>query len=408
MVSFLEAARRIDDLRDECVDFLIRICSIPALGPDNHGTGEMEKYRAVKQVIDALGPDKVVEVHAPDDRVPDGVRPNLLAIFKGADTSRTLWILSHIDVVPPGERALWEYEPFQPFCADGFVNGRGVEDNGQALAASVFAVRAVKETGGPAINVGLAVVSDEETGSRYGLEYVLQQRLDLFSPDDLILVPDAGTPNADHIEVAEKHFLHAGFKVTGRQGHASRPDLCVNSLRAAAHLIVDLDEGLPARFAERNEFFNPPTSTFEPTKKEANVPNINTIPGEDVFYLDCRVLPEVKLDDVLDEMRAAAERTATRFGVGVAVEERMKFEAPPATPADAPVVVACAQAVQEVYGVQARPVGIGGQTVAAFFRKRGLKAAVWERILGFAHAPNERIPVEHLIGDAKVFARMML
>lgn len=407
-MRFPEAARRIDDLRDECVDFLIRMCSIPALGPDNHGAGEMEKYQAVKKVIDSLRPDRAVEVHAPDERVPDGVRPNLLAVFEGTDTSRTLWILSHIDVVPPGERALWNFDPFQPFCSDGFVHGRGVEDNGQALAASVFAVRAVTETGRPAISVGLAVVSDEETGSRYGLEYVLQQRPDLFSPDDLILVPDAGNPNGDHIEVAEKHLLQVAFKVKGRQGHASRPDLCVNSLRGAAHLIVDLDQRLPARFAESNRFFTPPTSTFEPTKKEANVPNINTIPGEDVFYLDCRVLPEVSLADVLDEMRAAAEGVAARFGAEVSIEERMKFEAPPATPADAPVVVACAQAVQEVYGVQARPVGIGGQTVAAFFRKRGLKAAVWQRIMGMAHAPNERVPVEHLIGDAKVFARMML
>lgn len=408
MVGFPEAARKIDDLRDECVEFLVRICSIPALGPDNQGTGEMEKYQAVKRVIDALEPDKTVEIHAPDERVPDGVRPNLAAIFEGADTSRTLWILSHIDVVPPGERALWNFEPFQPFLADAAVHGRGVEDNGQALAASVFAVRAVKETGRPSLNVGLVIVSDEETGSRYGLDYVLQQRLDLFSPHDLILVPDAGNPNGDHIEVAEKHFLHVGFKVKGRQGHASRPDLCVNTLRAAAHLIVDMDQRLPERFPERDAFFNPPRSTFEPTKKEANVPNINTIPGEDVFYLDCRVLPEVRLDDVLGEMRAAAERTAARFGVEVTIEERMKFEAPAATPPDAAVVVSCAQAVQEVYGVQARPVGIGGQTVAAFFRKRGLKAAVWQRILGMAHAPNERVPVEHLIGDAKVFARMML
>jgi succinyl-diaminopimelate desuccinylase len=149
-------------------------------------------------------------------------------------------------------------------------------------------------------------------------------------------------------------------------------------------------------------------STFEPTRKDTNVPNVNTIPGHDVFYFDCRVLPEVDLDRVLKEMEGVAEEIARQFGVETAVEEYLKFVAPEPTPPDSPVVVALAQAVQEVYGVQARPHGIGGQTVAAFFRKRGLPAAVWEKILQTAHAPNERILLDNLIGNAKVFARMMI
>jgi succinyl-diaminopimelate desuccinylase len=407
-VGFSDAARRLDELRDECVDFLALICSIPALGPDNQGTGEMEKYLVVRDAVLALGPDRVEEVHAPDGRVPAGVRPNLLVVFNGRDASRTLWILTHIDVVPPGEPKLWDHDPFQPRVENGFLYGRGVEDNGQALAAGIFAARAVKETCGFGLNVGLALVSDEETGSLYGLDYVLRQRPDLFKPDDLIVVPDAGNKDGDNIEVAEKHLLHIRFTVKGKQAHGSRPDLGCNTLRAAAHFIVELDQALNGRFNEQNPFFNPPVSTFEPTRKDANVPNINTIPGEDVFYFDCRVLPETELDLVLQEMSRVAESIADRFGVETLVEEFLRSESPNPTPPDAPVVVALAQAIQEVYGVQARPQGIGGQTVATFFRKRGLPAAVWEKLLHFAHAPNEKISIDNLVGDAKVFARMMV
>jgi len=407
-VVFQEATRRIDELCDESVRFLAGICSIPAIGPENGGSGEMEKYRVVKEAALALSPDQVEEIPAPDDRVPEGVRPNLLAVFLGSDRSRTLWILSHIDVVPPGELRLWDHDPFKPHVANGFLCGRGVEDNGQALAASLFAVRAVKETCGLGLNVGLVLVSDEECGSLYGLDYVLRKRLDLFNPQDLILVPDAGNKDGDHIEVAEKHLLHVRFRVEGKQGHASRPDLCVNTLRAAAHFIVELDQNLAAHFHQRNTFFSPDLSTFEPTKKDANVPNINTIPGEDVFYFDCRVLPEIQLVQVLDEMHRVAAGIQERFNVKARVEECLKFEAPDPTPSDSPVVVSLAQAVQEIYGVQPRPVGIGGQTVAAFFRKQGLPAAVWEKILGMAHAPNEKISIENLMGNTKVFARMMI
>lgn len=367
----------------------------------------MEKYRLVQAAIREAGPDDEVEVHAPDDRVPDGVRPNLLARFTGRDASRTLWILSHVDVVPPGDPGLWDTDPFAPVLKRGFLYGRGVEDNGQALAASLFAVKAVKEGSAPAMNVGLAVVSDEETGSRYGLDYVLQQRLDLFSPDDLIVVPDAGNEDGTDIEVAEKHLLQVRFTARGKQGHASRPDLCRNTLRAIAHLIVALDTGLPQAFGTENRFFTPATSTFEPTRKDANVPNVNTIPGENIVYFDCRILPNESLDGVLEKMRHVAADVGARFEVEITAEPHMRFDAPDPTPADAPVVVALAQAVQEVVGVQARPMGIGGQTVAAFFRKRNLPAAVWSRLLNHAHAPNECISVENLALNTKVFARMM-
>lgn len=406
-MDFQKTAREIDDLAGECTDFMVRICSIPALGPENQGDGEMAKYEVVRQEVMGIKPDRVEEIHAPDDRVPDGVRPNLLAIFDGKDSSRTLWILSHIDVVPPGERRLWSHDPFKPVVQDGFISGRGVEDNGQAVVASIFAARAVKETAAFGLNVGLALVSDEETGSLYGLDYVLKQRPDLFKSEDLILVPDAGNKDGDVIEIAEKHLLHVRFTVKGLQGHASRPDKCKNTLRAASHMIVELDDALHKTFGKLNPFFSPPGSTFEPTRKEANVPNVNTIPGEDIFFFDCRILPDLDVAEVIAEMERAAKATEERFGVVVAVEEFLRSESPNPTPADAPVVVALARAVQELYGVQARPQGIGGQTVATFFRKRGLYAAVWEKILQMAHAPNERISVENLIGNTKVFAKMM-
>lgn len=407
-MDFKDVARHVDELRDQSVQFLADICSIPALGPDNGGSGEMEKYLKVRDFVRALGPDEEIEPHANDDRVPDGIRPNLLAVFHGRDTSKTLWILSHIDVVPPGERNLWHKDPFQPYVQDGYLCGRGVEDNGQALAASVFAVKAVKETCGLGINVGLAIVSDEETGSMYGLDHVLEKRPDLFGPEHLIVVPDAGNNDGDQIEVAEKHLLQFKFRIKGKQAHASMPHLSKNTLRVMAYLIVELDRVLPERFPDTNEFYRPDVSTFEPTRKDANVPNVNTIPGEDIFYMDCRVLPEFQPEAVLEVMREVTGQVASRFGVRIDVEKQIFFDAPDPTPSDAPVVIALAQAVQEVYGVQPRPVGIGGQTVAAFFRKRGLHAAVWEKILNMAHAPNERISIDNLVGNIKVFARLMV
>ena len=73
-----------------------------------------------------------------------------------------------------------------------------------------------------------------------------------------------------------------------------------------------------------------------------------------------------------------------------------------------PVVKALAKAVSEVYGVNARPIGIGGGTVGAYLRKAGYECVVWARMNETAHQPNESADMANIIGDAKVFASLAL
>ena len=54
------------------------------------------------------------------------------------------------------------------------------------------------------------------------------------------------------------------------------------------------------------------------------------------------------------------------------------------------------------------PRGIGGGTVAAFFRQQGLPAAVWMTVSQTAHQPNEFCLLSNLVGDARVLAHVFL
>ena len=83
-------------------------------------------------------------------------------------------------------------------------------------------------------------------------------------------------------------------------------------------------------------------------------------------------------------------------------------DAAPATPADAPVVLALSAAIKDVYRVKAKPKGIGGGTVAAFFRRHGFGAVVWSKIDECAHQPNEYTIIDNMVGDAKVFAHLFM
>ena len=165
---------------------------------------------------------------------------------------------------------------------DGRIFGRGVEDNQQGLVASVFAVLALKALGlKPVRAVKLLFVADEEVGSVYGIQWLLRQKR-LFGRGDLFIVPDAGRPDGTMIEVAEKSVLWLKFVTKGVQCHASVPQYGRNAFVAASALVLELDR-LKKRFSRKNPLFTPDVSTFVPSKKEANIPNINTVPGDDAF-----------------------------------------------------------------------------------------------------------------------------
>ncbi|HAS90048.1 MAG TPA: diaminopimelate aminotransferase [Desulfovibrio sp.] len=395
---------KIDDMKDAAIDLHAKLVAIPAIGPTNNGTGEKAKADFLTEYLNEKGFGEVKSYNAPDDRVECGYRPNLVTVIPGQDSSRTIWIISHMDVVPVGDLSLWKTDPFKMEQDGDTIYGRGVEDNHQGLVSSVLAAEALLNSDlTPGINVGLIFVSDEETGSYYGLEYLVKEHGDLFKQNDLFLVPDSGEPDSALVEIAEKSSIWFKVTVEGKQCHASTPEQGVNSLVAASAMIMEVPE-LKFHFDEEDELFSPPFSTFEPTKKEANVENINTIPGKDVFYIDCRVLPSYDLQDVIDQVKGMALYVAEEYNVKITVDIESESQAAPPTSADSEIVEKVVFAVKEVYGVNAKPGGIGGGTVAAYLRERGYQTVVWSTLMHQAHQPNEKASICNTLNDAKVMA----
>lgn len=393
---------------EELLSLQRTLVSIPALGPDNGGDGELEKARFLTSWLQDLKCDELQTIEAPDDRVSCGYRPTIVARIFGTDRSKTLWIIAHTDIVPTGDLALWDTDPFELHRDGDLIVGRGVEDNHQGLVSSLLLAKSIRDLNiTPPMNLGLILVADEETGSKYGLDYVMAEHGTLFSEKDLFLVPDHGVPESDKIEVAEKSSLWLRITVNGKQCHASTPDQGVNSLVGASAFILALDE-LHRAFPARDELFAPAWSTFTPTKKDANVPNVNTMPGHDVFYLDCRILPQYDLDVILKKIEAIGDEVSARYGVTMAYEPVQKKQAAPATPVDSEIVRRLATSIRAVYNVEAEPEGVGGGTVAAFIRGRGLDAAVWATLLGKAHQPNECASIANTLKDAQVMGHLLL
>ena len=413
----------IDKSEALAVELESELCKYPAISPDSDGEGELDKCVFLENWLKEHGINQLQRFDAPDKRAKGGVRPNLIATINGSDNDGSkgrLWIMSHIDVVPPGEMSLWKTDPWvlryeikYTETSDGkslckHIIGRGVEDNQQGLTSSVIAALAfVKQGLVPARTVKLLFAADEENGSIYGVDWLIKNHGELFQKNDLVLVPDSGDSKGSLIEIAEKNMLWIKFTVKGKQVHASTPAHGINAYLAGADFTVRLYKRLSEKFSERDPLFDPDNSTFEPTKKEPNVPNINTVPGEDVFYYDMRVLPRHPLDDVLKEVDYIKSEIEKEHGAKVEYTIIQRNESPP-TPADSPLVKLLSKNVEEVYGCKTRNIGIGGGTFAAFFRNAGIDSAVWARLTHTAHQPNEYALLEHILGDAKVMAMMMM
>jgi succinyl-diaminopimelate desuccinylase len=400
-------AERIDSFRDEMIDMQIQLCSFPAISPASGGEGEVKKAEFLIEFLNSNGFNDISVIKAPDLDAPSGYRPNILAIYKGKSSAKTIWIMTHMDVVPPGELELWNGNPYKAWVEEGKIYGRGVEDNQQDMVASLYALKALFAEGiTPEYDIGIALVADEETGSEKGIDYVLHKS-NPFRNQDLIIVPDAGNKDGTMIEVAEKGILWLKFKTLGIQAHGSTPEKGVNSFRAASFLVTELND-LYELYPDHDPLFDPPISTFEPTKKESNVPNINTIPGEDIFYMDSRVLPKIKLDEVKMKIREMAAKVEKKFHVTITVEDVQEAPAAPPTSPEAPVVHALQKAIKAIYNEEGKPIGIGGGTVAALFRRMNFEAACWSKVEETAHQPNEYCVIDNMMGDAKVFAHIFL
>lgn len=398
----------IDGMTETVVDIQTELVSRPALSPDNNGTGEREKADWIIGRLREMGVSDIREFNAPDERTPCGHRPNVAAIIPGRDTSRTFWIIAHMDVVPAGDDSLWDSDPWTLRRDGDTIIGRGVEDNHQGLVSGMLAAKAILDAKAtPEMNFGLLMVADEETGNEYGLRYIADNHLDLFGENDLVLVPDFGSPDSSLAEVAEKSMFWLKVTVDGKQCHASTPDDGLNAMVAASDLVVRIS-ALKDEFDETDDLFDPARSTFEPTKREANVENVNTIPGRDVFYVDARVLPTYDLDEIIGRIGEMGRETELKYGCTVSLETIIREQAAPPTPVDADIVQRVGRGVKAVTGLDIKPTGIGGGTVAAQLRHRGVDALVWSTLNHFAHQPNEQASIANTLSDAKVMAHVLL
>lgn len=164
--------------------------------------------------------------------------PVLVGTLKGSGGGPSIALNGHVDVVPTGDTAAWQHEPWGGEISDGKLWGRGACDMKGGVAAMLQAVRMIQQSGlrlkG---DVYVHVVSDEEVvgfGSRQCAERAPRP--------DFVLVTE---PTRLNILPVEGGLEHMRIELEGREEHAGRRYSSVYPRQGdAGHGVNAVEKGL--------------------------------------------------------------------------------------------------------------------------------------------------------------------
>ncbi|TKX74267.1 M20 family peptidase [Halorubrum sp. GN11_10-6_MGM] len=379
-----------------------------------------EIVAAIERYLDPLPVD--VERFAVDP-----AKANLLVRVPG-ESDRTLLYNGHLDTVPFDADA-WTRDPLGE-RDDDRVYGRGATDMKGAVASMLFAIRAFAATDTePPVDLLFAFVSDEEVGGDAGLPALLDAgALDAESFGADILDADAcviGEPTCERgrhsVTVADRGSIWLTLEAAGEAAHGSRPTLGVN----AVDRLYDAVETLRDRFgserlaigAETEPIVEESVAYYAPSMGEAaardlfRYPSINlgvfeggdavnAVPGSARAEIDVRLTAGVDTPEVLARIR---ECVADCEGITVA---DASWSVGTAEDPDGPLVEAVASTAADVTGDRVFRRSATGGGDAKKLRNAGISTVEFALGTDTLHAPDEHVPVDALVGNAVVYARL--
>jgi len=323
---------------------------------------------------------------------------NLYARFGAAKPN--LAFAGHTDVVPPGDKARWRFDPFSGEIADGELWGRGACDMKGGVAASVAAALRFIARQAFAGSISFLLTGDEEGPAVNGTVKLLDWALAKGERFDHCILGESTSVEAvgDTIKHGRRGSLNGRITIKGRQGHAAYPHIADNPVRALAPVLTAL--------------FSPPldqgNADFEPTNLEVvsvdvGNPAFNVIPGE------ARLTFNIRFNDLWTPDSLAAEierRVATADVGGRATASFEPTNAVAFLTKPGPFTDLVAAAVKDVTG-RTPSLSTGGGTSDARFIKNACPVVELGLVNATIHAVDERVRLDDLEALSLIYERVL-
>ncbi len=390
---------------------LQELVRIPTINPPGENYAEM--IELLDEKCKTLGmKTKIVQVpkRTAEQIVPnaaDYTRFNLIARWDvGAE--KTVHFNAHYDVVPVAGQ--WQHnDPFSGQIEGDWLYGRGADDMKDAIAALLFAIKAVQDNDiSPLFNIECSFTCDEETGGQLGAGYIVEKKL---VKADYVVNCEGGA----EMNIGNGHngALWFEIEVKGKAAHGSHPEKGVNAFEKTAELVSVLQRlkrrlRSPERafiLSDGSERF--PSLNLGGTFQGTEGDKVNTVPARLSFTLDRRITPNEKLELAELELMETIN-SATEFYQDMNLNTQAILRIHPClTDTDSPLAKGFADAVRTIRHRKPIFKPTTGFTDLHYFVNTGLTGIGYGPRGEEGHAINERVFIPDLVRTSAIYATFM-
>ena len=288
MITEKDIIKKVDQCKDEALDFLQNALRTPSVTGDEYKMAELVTAKFKEAGFE------------PKWYAKEENRPNVVVDWKGSREGRRFVFNGHMDVFPPVKGNPGLYGPWSGKLVDGYIYGRGAVDMKSGLCASIMAMKFLKEMGyDPKGSVLSTCVVDEENGGYAGTRYLLEKGL---------ISGDFGIdPEPTRCKMLTQHcgIIRARVTYKSESGHTSMPHTSITSLEKAVKAVARLQELSKEVMKRYNEEMGV-WSLLSVTMFESGEAG-NMYPSVSSFVIDRRMIPGESAKEENDRIRAALD-----------------------------------------------------------------------------------------------------
>ena len=412
----IKIEQTVQTVSTELISFLQKLVQTPSLSDHEQAVQGLiaQKFGSLGLEVVIL-PSKFDEFREHpafgDDGFSADTRINVLGRWKGMQSGegKSLILNGHVDVVPPGDPALWSESPWSGLVRDGRLYGRGACDMKAGLCAGIFAVEVLQRMGfRPAQDVLIESVIGEETGGIGTLTTIVNG----FRADAAILLE----PTRLEISPVQAGALTFRLTVSGKAAHAAMKSEGISAIEKFFPLLQAINQ----LERERHKSFQHPL--FDDPQNVAPI-SIGTVHGGDWHSTVPDELVAEGRMGVLPGESTEAARAALQAVIQAVAEQDIWLEAHPPrlewiegqfesaeTAQEDPLIGCLAAAHQLVTGDNPIMRGVTyGSDMRLFINHAQIPATHYgPGDVGLAHVVNECVPLDEVMTVTRVIAALII
>jgi succinyl-diaminopimelate desuccinylase len=332
-------------------------------------------------------------------QAPDTARVDNLYARWGEGEGPCFAFAGHADVVPVGDAASWQPEPFAGEIRDDHLCGRGAADMKSAIACFAAAAARFLAKRGPkfAGRIALIITGDEEgpavNGTKPLLAWMKQQGERL----DACLVGEPTNPEAlgDMIKIGRRGSMTGRLTVHGVQGHSAYPHLADNPVHRMIRMLDSITrEPLDGGTAH----FQP--STLQVVSVDVGNPASNVIPAAARALFNIRFNDKHSSAALTRWLRERFDAAGARYDLDIQVSGE-SFLTPPGALSEL-----MAKAIEQVVGRRPEFSTTGGTSDARFIRAY-CPVAEFGMVGQTMHKVNERVALADIARLTEIYERIL-